>query len=186
VTSDIGTDPGFAELINQYERWRLIYSYAGKPARDEPVLENGRLNFRYGYPHPDWTAYIVEPKGNGYNVLRATTERRNEPDESVAGFFSHLEDAGKYIIWYIGESVRMHCWLPPLTTSWRAAGLDSRVKQISLDKYVSKYELKDDPSRYFVLQAGGVQPENRLLPLTYGELDAALLDGMPESVTSRI
>ncbi|MCV7257084.1 hypothetical protein [Mycobacterium shimoidei] len=186
TSDDTGADAGFAELISRYEKWRRIYSYAGKPVRDELIWGDGRLNLRYGYPHMDWTAYVIEPKDNGYNVLRVTTERRNEPHERLVGFFSHLDDAGKYVIWYVGESLRMYCSLPPLTPSWRAAGLDPRVKQISLDKYVSKYEFRDDPSRYFVPQVGGVQPENRLLPLTYDELDAQLLDGMPESVTSRL
>jgi hypothetical protein len=186
TSNDTGADPGFAELIDRYEIWRQIYAYAGVPARDEPAWEDGRLNFRSGYPHMDWSAYVIEPKDKGYNVLRVTTERRNEPLEVLAGYFSHLEDAGKYIIWYIGESLRMQCWLNPITRSWRAEGLDPRVSQISVEKYISRFELKADPSRYFVLQAGGVQPENRLLPLTYDQLDAVLLDEMPESILSRL
>jgi len=70
--------------------------------------------------------------------------------------------------------------------AWEDAGLDPRVQQTSLEKYVSKYSLKSDPSRYFILQAGGVQPVNHLLPLTYGELDAQLLAGMPDSVLSHL
>jgi len=184
MTFDSGVE--CTELIRRYQKWRWIYSWAGIPVPDEPEWDDGRLNFREGYPHPDWTAYILEPNGAGYQVLWATTERRNEPSEGPRAFFSHLEDAGKYIIWYLGEGLRMACGLVPITQSWEAAGLDPRVNQISLEKYLSRYELKNDPTRYFVLQAGGVQPENRLLPLTYDELDAALLDGMPESVTSRL
>lgn len=175
-----------AQLIRRYEKWRRIYSYAGQPAPDAPEWADGRLNFREGYPYEDWTAYILEPKDTGYQVLRATTERRNEPLEGIVGYFSHLEDAGKYILWEAAVGVRVTLRLPSISQAWRAAGLDPRVKQTSLDTYVSKYELKDDPSRYFILQVGGVQPENRLLPLTYDELDSVLLEGMPESVTSRL
>lgn len=70
--------------------------------------------------------------------------------------------------------------------AWEDAGLDPRVQQTSLEKFVSKYALKSNPSRYFILRAGGIQPVNRLLPLTYAELDAQLLAGMPESVLSRL
>lgn len=184
MTSDSRDD--FAELISRYRKWRRIYSNAGQPAPDEPEWESGRLNFRSGYPYEGWTAYILEPKDSGYEVLRATTERRTEPSENPLAFFSHVEEAGKYIIWKSAVGVRVALRLPSVSQAWRAEGLDPRVKQISLDTYVSKYELKDDPSRYFVLRAGGVQPENRLLPLSYDELDALLLAGMPESVTSQL
>lgn len=175
MTSDSRDD--LAELISRYEKWRRIYSNAGQPAPDEPEWENRRLNFRSGYPYEGWTAYILDPKDTGYQVLRATTEHRNEPAESLLAFFSHLEDAGKYIILKSAVGARVALRLPSVGQAWRAEGLDPRVEQISLDTYVSKYELKDDPSRYFVLEAGSVQPENRLLPLSYDELDALLLEG---------
>lgn len=184
MTSESSID--YPELIRRYEKWRRIYAYAGQPVPDEPAREDGRLNFRKGYPYEGWTAYILEPKGAGYQVLRATTERRNEPLEGLAAFFTNLEDAGKFIIWESAVGVRVALRLPSVSQAWRSAGLDPQVEQISLDKYVSKYELKDDPSRYFILQAGGVQPENRLLPLSYDELDTILLDGMPESITSQL
>ncbi|MCV7257081.1 hypothetical protein [Mycobacterium shimoidei] len=179
-------DPEFPKLIDQYNKWRSIYSYAGQPAGDEPLWEHGRLHFRYGYPLEGWTAYIIEPKDNGYEVLRTTTERHSESSESLMAFFTNIEDAGKYIIWYTGDNLRTKCHLDPIEWVWADAGLDPRVRQISLDKFVSKFELKDDPNRYFVLQAGGVQPENHLLPLTYDELDTLLLGGMPASITSHL
>jgi len=184
--TESSSDSQLEELINRYDKWRQIYAYAGQPARDAPVWEAGRLHLRRGYPYPDWTSYIVEPTDGGYNVLTATTERRNEPLESLSGFFTDADDAGKYVIWNVGESLRMSCRLDPIMWAWEDAGLDPRVQQTSLEKYVSKYSLKSDPSRYFILQAGGVQPVNHLLPLTYGELDAQLLAGMPDSVLSHL
>jgi hypothetical protein len=139
-----------------------------------------------GNPYPGRTAYLIESKGGGYDVLKSTTERRNEPLESLRAFFTCIDDAGKYIVLNIGDSLRIDCRIDPIYWAWEDSGLDPRVTQTSLGEYVSKFELKEDPNRYFVLQAGGIQPENRLLPLTYDELDGLLLDGMPESVLSRL
>jgi hypothetical protein len=186
TSGDIESDPAVEELISRCEKWRRIYTYAGKPPMDEPLWEDGRLNLRAGYPYPGWTAYIIESKGGGYDVLKSTTERRNEPLESLRAFFTCIDDAGKYIVLNIGDSLRIDCRIDPIYWAWEDSGLDPRVTQTSLGEYVSKFELKEDPNRYFVLQAGGIQPENRLLPLTYDELDGLLLDGMPESVLSRL
>lgn len=185
TTDEASAGSGFDELLSRYEKWRRISSAAGETAPDEPAWDGNRLYLRYGYPYPDWTGNIIEPTASGgYQVLRVTTERRNEPAEYPTAYFSRLEDAGKYVIWNNGESVRMHVGLRPLTQIWREEGLDPRVTQVSLDTYVSKFELKSDPTRYFILyRAGGIQPENRLLPLTYDELDSVLQQGMPQSVT---
>ncbi|YCU43142.1 hypothetical protein ACRYGW_16950 [Mycobacteroides abscessus] len=84
-------DPGFAELIRRYAEWRQIYTRVGRPVGDEPVWENNRLNLRYGYPYPDWTGHIIEPTpSGGYQILRVTTERRNEPAEYPTAYFSTL------------------------------------------------------------------------------------------------
>lgn len=178
----IATDPEFVYLIRRYEKWRRIYSDAGQLSLNEPVWEDGRLHLRDGYPYEGWTSLIIEPKDNGCNVLRATTERRNEPLEGLVAFFSHIDGAGKYVIWNLGENLRIACHIDPIEWSWEAEGLDPRVSQISLERYVSKFELKAEPSRYFVFQAGGIQPENHLLPLTDAELDDLLLNGLPSSI----
>ncbi|WP_078328113.1 hypothetical protein [Mycobacteroides salmoniphilum] len=179
-------DRRFVELISQYENWRRIYSYVGRLSLNEPVWEDDRLHLRDGYPCEGWTSLIVEPKDGGCNVWRATTERRNEPHEGLVAFFSDIDDAGKYIIWDLGESLRMALRLDPVQWAWEDEGLDARVSQVPLERYVSKFELKSDPSRYFVLQAGGIRPENHLLPLTYGQLDYLLLNGFPASIVSQL
>lgn len=177
-------DPRIAELISRYEKWPRLYAAAGKAAPDEPVQENGRLYFRDGYPNPGWTAYIIEPKDSGYAVLRASTERRNEPAETQLAYFSRLEDAGKLVIWYVGEALRMDCWLTPVTRKWQAEGLDPRVQKVQVSDQIARYSLKADPDAYFEAYSGGIKPENHLLPLSYDNLDSVLLEGMPESVTS--
>ena len=173
-------DPHLDKLISRWQRWRRIYTSAGQPAHDEPRWEAGRLHLRHGYPLPGWTSYIVDPADGGYYVLTATTERRNSPLEASAGFFIDADDVSKYIIWNLGETLRMNCRLDPIAWAWEASGLDARVRWTPRAEYVSKYELITDPSRYFILRAGGIQPENRLLPLTYDELESRLFDGMPE------
>ena len=111
----IAVDPGFGLLIEQYDRWRQIYSSAGTVPRDKPVWVDGRLNLRNGYPHPGWTSFIVQPAGDGYDVVAASTERRIEPLEALRAHFSCLDDTGKYIIWNIGEDLRVACRILPLT-----------------------------------------------------------------------
>jgi hypothetical protein len=179
--SENAVDPLYLDFIEHYRKWISIYSKAGHPPPDEPVWENGQLHLRSGYPYDGWTSYIITAATGGYNVLAATTERRNTPSESLKGFFSNIDDAGKYVIWNAGENLRVSCRVDPVGGACEDMGLDPRVEQISVDKYVSKYILKSDPSRYFVLQAGGVQPENRLLPLTYEELDGILTADLPEA-----
>jgi len=169
---------GFDELIDRYEQWRKIYARLGQSPRDEAAWKDGRLHLRSGYPYPDWSGYVIESVDGGFNVLTVTSERRNEPLETLAAFFTDIDDAGKYIIVNIGDDLRIRLRLDPIEWAWEDAGLDPRVEQTSLAEYVSKFELKDQPRRYFVLQAGGVQPENRLLPMTYDEIDQLLLDGI--------
>jgi hypothetical protein len=175
------------ELIDRYNKWRAIYSYAGQSPPDEPERANGRLYFRDGYPYPDWSAFIIETTADGlYRVLHASTERRNTPLESERAVFSQFKDAGKYLIYEVADRLRGMKGLMPLERKWRAEGLDARVDKISISDRQAKYLLREDPGAYFVAYSGGIQPYNHILPMSYDELEAALLDGFPESVTSRL
>ncbi len=180
------SDPRVSEFLSEYEKWRRIYGYTDMPSRDAPDWQAGRLYLREGFPYPGWRGYIVDGSEGGYRVFTVTTERRNEPLESLVATFADMGDAGKYIIWKVGSYLRIDLGLPSLTQRWTKEGLDHRVQVERLAEFESKFELKADPARYFVMRMGGVQPENRLLPMTYQELDAKLLEGMPESVTSRL
>lgn len=179
--------PELKQLISHYAKWRRVYGSMGKPAPDEPDWENGRLNFRYGYPHPDWWAYVLEVSpGPLHRVLRASTERRETPVESLRATFSRIEDAGKYIIYEIAEDLRIACGLDPITWNWRAKGLDPRVDKVDLAAGESKYVLHDDPSIYFTAYSGGIQPYNHILAISYDELDAELLEGFPEEISKDV
>lgn len=180
------SDPDIAELVIWYDRWRRIYGYAGKPPPDEAHWDGGRYYFRFGYPYPDWWGYIFEARADGhYGVLRMSTERRMTPVESPMGTFSRIQDAGKFIIFSIAESLRVNCRIDPIGWKWEDAGLDPQVDTEIQSDSVVKYTLRTDPNVYFIMTRADIRC-SYLLPLSYTELDAVLLDGFPESVTSRI
>ncbi|CAJ1509560.1 hypothetical protein [[Mycobacterium] burgundiense] len=181
-----GIGDGFTELARRYEKWRQIAAYAGYIVPDEPAREGDRLNFRYGYPNEGWTGRTIAPRGTGFDVYSATTERRVDPAVRLEAHFSRFEDAGKFILWNNAEGIRMHCGLPPVTRAWRTAGLNPGVEKRDLTDGLARYALKNNPAIYLDAYAGGIKPENHLLVLSYDDLDAVLLAGMPESVTRHI
>lgn len=191
-------EAGFQELIDRYETWRRLWvSATGKePSRDAAELSDGRLWLRDGYPHPDWTARIIEPYSFGYVVLSATTERRSSPHIAVEAVFSHLEDAGKYVIAYLGDMLRLECKLEPLYRKWQRFGLSDNLDKGAIDqqivhfiadhngvsqdvvqRFMHKYSLKSDPGRYAHL-ASSEEPISRVLTVSYDELDAMLAEGL--------
>jgi hypothetical protein len=179
-------DPNISEMVFRYNRWRQIYGYVGEPSPGEADWDSGRLYLRFGYPHPDWWAYILEGTDDGrYCVLRASTERTIAPVESSEGIFARIKDAGKFLIYEVAESLRINCRLDPLSWKWDDAGLDPQVEaQIESDRVV-KYVLRSNPDAYFIMTRGDMR-YSHILPLSYDELDAELLEGFPESVTSRL
>jgi hypothetical protein len=179
-------DPEIDELLRRYESWRWICHYAGNAPWDPADTENGRLHFRYGYPHPDWWGYVIEGVQNGgYRVLYVSTERRTTPVESSQGVFSRVQDAGKFIIYKVGTYLRSAQRMEMIGPKWRSAGLDPQVDaQVESDEVV-RYVLRSNPDAYFVMTLGDM-PYSHILPMSYHELDAVLLEGFPESVTSRL
>ncbi|BCO37293.1 hypothetical protein BMW24_013145 [Mycobacterium heckeshornense] len=179
-------DPDVVELVDHYNKWRRIYGYAGKSAPDEVDWEDERLYFRYGYPYPDWWAYIVEATADGnFRCLRASTERRATPIESTEGTFARLQDAGKYTVYEVAETLRIDCRMEPISWKWDDAGLDPEVDAHVQSDQVVKYVLRSNPQAFFIMTRGDM-PYSHILPLSYDELDAILLDGFPEDVTSKL
>lgn len=170
------------ELLDHYNKWRQVHRNAGKFEPNEPDWEDGRLYFRNGYPYPDWSAYILRATDSLYEVLHASTERRNTPAESSQAVFSRVQDAGKFIVYEVADLLRSSLGLQPLARRWREAGLDPEVEKIVVSDKQARYELKSDQSAYFLAYSGGVQPFHRILLLTYDELDAELLEGFPDNV----
>jgi hypothetical protein len=157
----------------------------------------------------DWAAWIIAPNPKGYicvlNSLKH--EREAERTERIEVMFSRFSDAGKYIISRMGDSIRSRSdiRLRTLFVNWEARGLDPRIRvepasrevidfltterpTLETDyaeKYLKRYALGGDPDSYgFALDYE--QPRMEVLALSFEELTAALLDGMPESITSQI
>lgn len=155
----------------------------------------------------DWGAWIIAPTREGYFcVLRSLLhERAAHRSETIEVMFSHSTDAGKYIILQMGDSIRSDLRLQTLFIKWDDRGLDPRIliKPASreaidylnkerpsriegfIEKHLKSYTLEDDPSSYgFALPAE--QANMEILALSFEELTAALLDGMPENITSKV
>jgi hypothetical protein len=157
----------------------------------------------------DWAAWIVAPNPKGYicvlNSLKH--EREAERTERIEVMFSRFSDAGKYVILRMGDSIRSRSdiRLKTLFVNWEARGLDSRIRveptgrevidfltterptleKDYAEKHLKRYALDDDPGSYgFALDSE--QPRMGVLALSFEELTAALLDGMPESITSKV
>jgi hypothetical protein len=155
----------------------------------------------------DWGAWIIAPTHEGYICVLSSLkhERETQRSENIRVMSSHFTDAGKYIIMRIGDSARVNLRLKSLFIKWEAHGLDSRIQvqpasQEAIDflnresptlekgfaeKHLKSYTLEDDPSSYgFALPSEHVKME--VLALSFEELTEALLDGMPESITSEV
>jgi hypothetical protein len=154
-----------------------------------------------------WGAWIIAPTREGYFcVMRSLLhERAAQRSESIEAIFSHSADAGKYIVLQVGDSARYRLGLETLFMKWDARGFSSRIriepasreavafwnresptlKQGFAEKHLKSYTLEDDPSSYgFALPSEHVNME--VLALSFEELTEALLDGMPESITSEV
>lgn len=154
-----------------------------------------------------WGAWIIDPShDNYYFVTRSLLhERESQRSETVGAFFSTLVDAGKYIILQVGDSVRYQVGLETLFVKWDEKGLDSRIfvepapqeavaalqeafpelPASSAEKYLKRYTAINAATSYgYALPSD--QPRMELLLLSLKELTEALLEGMPESITSQV
>lgn len=194
----LSDEPELKTVVDRYETWRRRWvSLTGRePSRDLPELSDGRLWFRDGFPHPDWTARIIESAPYGYVVLDSTTERRISPDITVRAIFSRFEDAGKYIIAQAGDMLRRECKLEPRYREWHRFGLSDKLQKSDSDptavgfiadyngiapdtvqQLIHKYSVKTQPNRCAHL-ASSDEPYSRILTLSFDELDATLTDGL--------
>ncbi|BBY97549.1 immunity protein Imm33 domain-containing protein [Mycolicibacterium fallax] len=172
----------FDEFGTRFQLWRLRYALAERPAWGPPTGKGGKLWVRYGYPGPGWVGFVVSPREGGYDLLRVRAEVPSAPVEKLVGFFVRADDAGKYILFEIGEHLRSLCGLAPLMRLWHAAGVDPRITVTPVARFVRRYEVACDPRQYAILHAGGIQPQARILALSYDELDNLLCAGMPANM----
>ncbi|OBA75486.1 hypothetical protein A5641_24910 [Mycobacterium sp. 1554424.7] len=134
-------------------------------------------------------------------------EREAERSERIEVIFSRFADAGKYIIARIGNGIRSsrNIQRKSLFIDWEERGLDSRIRveaagleiidflateRAALDRdyaeqHLRRYTLEDNPGSYgFALDYE--QPMMQVLALSFEELTAELLEGLPESITSQV
>ncbi|HZU48392.1 MAG TPA: hypothetical protein VFA16_14255 [Mycobacterium sp.] len=187
------------ELVDRYETWRQRWlSTVGTTRGDAAEWSDSRLWFRDGYPYPDWRGLALERSGNGYLVLTVWTERRTSPGIAIKSMYSRLEDAGKYVIADIGDSLRKECGLEPLFQQWQRAGVrDGIAKSSDVDenivrfiadrngvshdvirRFTHKYSVKSEPSVY-AYSATSSEPMVNVMLLSYDELDTLLCEGLP-------
>lgn len=155
----------------------------------------------------DWGAWIIAPTSGGYfSVLSSLKhERESRRDEDIKVMFSKFSDAGKYIIMRIGDGVRVDLRLRTQFVKWEDGGLDSHIliepadrdavdfmnkecptlKKGFAEQYLKRYTLQSDPSSYgFAFPED--QPRMEVLALSFEELTTALLEDMPDSITSQV
>jgi hypothetical protein len=154
-----------------------------------------------------WGAWIIGPAHDEcfYVAQSLLHERAAERSEDLQAVFSHFTDAGKYIILQIGDSLRYQLGLETLSIKWAARGLNPRIQVALPEQDVVEFVLRRSPGlerefaekhlKKFVLQ-GDVnsygfafpedQPSMEVLALSFDELTAALLEGMPDSITSQV
>lgn len=179
--ASLSDHPDVVELLARYSRWRDIYMRAGVPPWDSPDLDADTLHFRRGHPHPDWYGFAISKDvDERYAVLNVSTEHQNTPTEGVDTTFSSVREAGNYIIYNIGDFLRIECRLDPISWTFRDAGMSPDVEEkVPIDERHAKYRLRNSPDTYFVTGAGGISWTNWLLTLTYDDLDRRLTDGLP-------
>lgn len=208
-----------SKVTANYNVWRTVANTAGSGGPyDEPDWKDGRLYFRSDYSEkvkkwPAWAksgywgAWIIAPALDEYYcvVQSLLHERATERSEDVQAVFSCLEDAGKYIILQIGDSLRYRLGLETLSVNWEARGLNPRIqieppeqevvefmlrespglKREFAEKHLKKFVLQDDVNSYgFAFPED--QPSMEVLALSFDELTAALLENMPDSITSQV
>ncbi len=154
-----------------------------------------------------WGAWIIGSTHDEYFcvVQSLLHERAAERSEDVQAIFSRFADAGKYIILQIGNSLRYRLGLETLSVKWEARGLNPRIqvappehdvvefvlhespglKREFAEKHLKRFVLQDDVSSYgFALP--GEQINMEVLAFSFDDLNAALVEGMPESITSQV
>ncbi|MEC4764478.1 hypothetical protein VT930_15390 [Mycobacterium sherrisii] len=154
----------------------------------------------------DWGAWIITPEP-GYICVSHSLKHEREVfrTERMEVVFSSFLDAGKYVIMQLGDSMRTcsNVRLKSLFLNWEARGLSPGIKvqaasekDIGLfidvrddkeyaEKHLKRYSLVDSPGSYGIA-LDYEQPRMEILALSFDELTAALLDGMPETITSKV
>ncbi|WP_328352500.1 hypothetical protein OG976_19880 [Mycobacterium sp. NBC_00419] len=199
-----------AEAVRAFDRLRDAQRNAGLQPYDPAEQDGSRLYFRTKYregieqgranwrSRGEWSGYAIDwAHGGGYEVVfTRKPERSSKRAESVQAIFTRLEDAAKFIIANVGDSLRVDDGLQTLFLIWQDLGLDERIsktapaeaecqrmidllppgKEDLVRKHLEKFVLGAVPD---VQSIGfpGVRPYMNVMPITYGDLENQLLDG---------
>jgi hypothetical protein len=215
-TTHAFADVQLADALAALNRVRAIQRCAGTTQYDAPVTTDDRINFYIGYQEGlerGWKNWAAAGEWSGYYVIELTglaeydvfflrmPERSNIRSESLKASFTRLEDATKFIMIKVLDSVRSNSGLESLFLTFRGRGLDDRLIRVAPDaaaqrkmiarlspdkkelveKHLQKFVLKDDPLTCSI-GFPGVEPYMNSMPLTYGEVEIALVTGMSPTV----
>lgn len=195
ISSSVGGD-SYDEAEIQDHRLYLRSDYADKLKKWPDWAEFG-----------DWGAWIITSTAEGYFCVWSSLkhERQAERDEDIKVLFSKLSDAGKYVIMRIGDGVRVDLRLQTQYVKWDDRGLDSHIlvepanqeaiaflntqcptlREGFAEQYLKRYTFENHPGSYaFAFPED--QPRMEVLAMSFEELTAALLEGMPDSITSQV
>lgn len=193
VANSVGNGP-YDEAERHEGRLYFRSDYSNKVAKWPEWAEQG-----------DWGAWIIARTKLGYfSVLSSLKhERAAQRDEEIIVLFSRFSDAGKYIIMRVADSTRVSLRLQTQFVKWDDRGPDSRIaigaadldvinllkseypglQEGFVEQYLKRYTLTTRPDSYgFAFPED--EPRMRILLLSFKELTAALLDGMPEDIAS--
>jgi len=201
----------FQEVLHRFERWRAIATMLGQKPYDEPDFDNGRLYFRSDYAEQvakwpdarekgDWGAYVIESTATGlFSVVRSLWhERAPERSEDLEVMFSRPDDAGKYVIAHVANSIRFGTGLKSRSISWRELGLDRSIvispptdeqfrlyfeaipgaDPVELRGYLNQYTV-EGASQIYAVTSSENRPYMQVLARSFDQLDAELLKGLP-------
>lgn len=193
IANSVGSGPYDAVEIHE-DRLYFRSDYSGKVKKWPEWAEQG-----------DWGAWIISGTKLGYfSVLSSLKhERAAQRDEDIKVLFSKFSDAGKYIIMRLADGARVNLSLQTQFVKWDDRGIDSGIAIAAADlnvidffksrcpaladgfseQYLKRYTLTTQPDSYaFAFPED--EPRMQILLLTFDELTAALLEGMPEDIAS--
>jgi hypothetical protein len=199
-----------AEAVQAFDRLRDVQRNVGVQPYDPAKQDGSRLYFRTKYregiekgwadwdTRGEWSGYAIDWAHGGFEVVfTRKPERSANRAESVQAIFTRLEDAAKFIIANVGDSLRVDNGLKTLFLRWQDLGLDERIgqtvpsepelqrmidllppgKEELVRNHLQKFFLRADPSAH-AIAFPGVKPYMNVMPLTYGDLEDELLAGL--------
>jgi hypothetical protein len=190
LASDVYDDP-------DWENGRLYFRNG---------YQQGVETWKHWKERGDWTAYVIEATTHGYTsvLFSSKGEREAHRFERVEAAFTRPVDAGKFVLARVGNMLRVSMGLDSLSVRWRRQGNDPRMRTDSpsadqlnymlqicagiqpglLEQHLLRYSLADR-TEVHALPLPSQAPMMNVLPLTFDELEALLLEGLTPKYEDR-